>query len=137
MRFPIFLFALVTVAVLPQSAAAQDFTFDVPVALVDLPPDITNAQVACYLMNAERGGTMIGQGNAWVPISGGAYEGTLSVPVNATGDPSLARAYNCRLFLNGVEAVTLFNPPERPGILRYDTPAGTEYSISVVGTIAP
>src|SRR5687768_6671795 len=138
MRFPILLFALVTVAVLPQSAVAQDFTFEVPVALTDLPPDITESSVVCAVTTREHGGTAIGWGSTEVvPISDGGYEGTVLVPVNATGDPSLVRAYNCRLILNRVEAGTLFNPPDRPGILPYDTPPGSQYSIIVFGVIAP
>ena len=90
--------ALVTaIAATPVSAA--DFTFDVPVQVQNL-PSMHTLFLSCTIYTAYPGGTIIGRGNSGnFPMTGGSYEGTMTIEVNADGirPASEARAYSCSL----------------------------------------
>ncbi len=104
-----------SVADQPGTATAH-FTFNVPVRLRDMHPALAKVVVRCEVasMSAENGITEVA-----VPLSGGSYTGTVTVPVfngvsrtydghqqpvrhHRTGespDPAAAAIYECRLVL--------------------------------------
>ena len=103
-------FALLAGAALASPCAvAADFTFDVPVVIENV-PSATTAAISCVVSIAPPDGTsafagsnVVGRGETSVAITGGAYRGTVTVEVNATGVnlPSAARSYICSMGLLG------------------------------------
>lgn len=80
-------------------AAAADFTFDVPVRVQNL-PSMHTLSLRCIIYTAYPGGYIMGRGSSGnFPITGGNFEGTLTIEVNADGirTASEARAYSCSL----------------------------------------
>ena len=97
LRTLIFAFA---VAMASAPAAAEDFTFVVPVEVTNLPPEINRMTVSCSASIAP--GTpglpprMIGSSATQVTISGGAYRGDVTVAFNASlSDAGYANEYSC------------------------------------------
>lgn len=89
-------FAMAAVAA-PVSAA--DFTFDVPVSVQNL-PSMHTLVVSCTVYTAYPGGTIMARGASGpIAMTGGNYEGTVTIDVNASGirPASEARAYGCSL----------------------------------------
>lgn len=88
----------------PTAAAAADFTFDVPVRIENA-PSMTTAYIDCVVWRAAVGevysgpGNMMGRGGTSVPVTGGRYEGTVTIEVNASGiiPAADARSYSCSL----------------------------------------
>ena len=103
-------FALLAGATLASPCAvAADFTFDVPVVIENV-PSATTAAISCVVSivppdgpSALAGANVVGRGETNVAITGGAYRGTVTVEVNATGLnlPSAARSYTCSMGLLG------------------------------------
>ena len=103
---------LLTVGLLLLSstgAVAADFTFNVPVTLSNV-PSVTQLAVGCGVSRVEAGGVspfgpgnVVGSGQTAMPVSGGAYSGTVRVEVNASGIISAdqARSYSCSLSVVG------------------------------------
>jgi hypothetical protein len=94
-------FAMLSVWIMSVSANlyATDFTFEVPVRLTNLHPDITQGNVRCDVLDERP--IVIGTSGGSSPgfsISGGHYEGTVTVAFNAT-QPWRARTYRCELML--------------------------------------
>jgi len=86
-------------------AFAADFTFDIPVVIENV-PSATSALVSCYVSIVPPGGVyaaggtnIVGRGERSITITGGAFRGTVTVEVNASGLhlPAAARSYNCSL----------------------------------------
>jgi hypothetical protein len=91
------LFAIVVAVAAPASAA--DFTFDVPVRVQNV-PSMHTLYLSCTIYTAYPGGTIMARGESGnFPITGGAYEGTVTIEVNADGirPAAEARAYACSL----------------------------------------
>lgn len=83
---------------------AADFTITVPVALANLPPDSRTGHMSCQVrtspVGAPRSGTVgSGRGFSNFTISGGAYNGDVTVAVNADPgvDPATVTHYSCGL----------------------------------------
>ena len=104
-------FALLAGAALASPCAvAADFTFDVPVVIENV-PSATTAAISCVVSIVPPDGpsaafadsNVVGRGETSVAITGGAYRGTVTVEVNATGVnlPSAARSYICSMGLLG------------------------------------
>ena len=86
---------------------AADFTFTVPVALSNLPPDSRGGFVNCTLLKAIRPGGPAaplggGGGSTNFTISGGAFRGNVTVPVNSPAgvDPATVTDYFCAISFN-------------------------------------
>lgn len=95
-------FAAIVLGFASGPAWAADFTFTVPVALSNLPPDSRSGSVTCQLrtspVGAPRSGTVgVGNGSGSFTISGGAYRGDVTVAVNANPgvDPATVTHYSC------------------------------------------
>jgi hypothetical protein len=94
--------AVIAGTLLPSAAAAADYTFDVPVRLVNL-PSLTGASVHCIVYSVEAlspdAGVVMGEGSAAVPVSGGAFDGVVTVEVNNRSiyPSGNARSYLCNL----------------------------------------
>lgn len=88
-------------------------TFQVPLKLENLPPDITKARVTCYVLKKDD--YVIAVKSADAPISGGQYLGPpIAVPVDLTLPAYAADAvgWKCTLKLvlsNGGEGVPAYN----------------------------
>ncbi len=98
-RTAIRLLAALTAAACAAPAGAADFTFDVPVRVDNL-PSLTSIAVQCAVYTAYPGGRIIEVARSGpVTVSGGRYEGTVTVEVtNRSLTPSTdARAYRCSL----------------------------------------
>jgi hypothetical protein len=83
-------------------ASSKVITFKVPVKLQNVDPSMHSASVHCAMLYAPGGGVVAGMfGNVNLPLTAGAYSGTVSVPV--TVDTSKLKAKNpwtCMLLLN-------------------------------------
>jgi hypothetical protein len=99
----IFATAAIAAGFVAQPAAAADFTFDVPLRIANLPA-IETVRVECFVSRIEAGGAyqaaernVLGRGDATVPISGGNFDGTVTVEVeNRSISPSTeVRSYSC------------------------------------------
>lgn len=93
----LYLGALAMVAAAPASAA--DFTFDIPVSVQNL-PSMHTLFVECSVFTAFPGGALIANRRSGpIAMTGGNYEGTVTVEVNADGLilASEARVYRCSL----------------------------------------
>jgi hypothetical protein len=99
------LFSSALVMAAAQPAIAADFTLDVPVRLVNT-PGIETLYVECLISRVEAGGVsaaggsnVVARGRQSVPISGGSYEGTVTVEMdNSSIVPSSeARSYICSM----------------------------------------
>src|SRR3954447_4378353 len=98
------IFAVLGAAVAVPASAA-DFTFDVPVSVRDVPL-LAQIRVSC-LVSVLPAGTdgaaadtnVVGRGYVTVEAPGGAYDGTVSVPVENGGTRRSmdARSYSCGL----------------------------------------
>ncbi len=97
--------AAVTLSAFAAPALASDFTFTVPLALHNLPADISHANIECSVSASttisghEAAGAMIGSGSTQVDISGGSYDGDVTVAFNANlyQDPHQAVFWGCQL----------------------------------------
>jgi len=80
-----------------SEAAGEQFTFHVPVRIENATP-IISANVACAVQD-ER--STIGSGRTAIPLSGGAFHGTLTVAFNLGSEhsPLAARRYYCTIEL--------------------------------------
>ena len=95
--------------VVPGAAAAADFTLDVPLR-VENAPSLSRITVDCMVSRVRledpyRSGStnVIGRGSATVPVTGGRFDGTVTVEINNTSiiPSSEARSYSCALTGNG------------------------------------
>lgn len=83
-----------------HSAYAAEYVFRVPVDLRDLAPQLTQLTIQCYLRRAN--GTNLGVGAATAQITGGSFQGLVTVEVSRTaGVTELPVSYECALGLNG------------------------------------
>lgn len=86
-----------------SAPAAADFTFTVPVKLSNLPPDSRTVGVSCLVYTsatARPGGSgHVGTGFTSSPVSGGAFDGevTVAVTTNTGVDPATVTHYSCAL----------------------------------------
>lgn len=94
---------LAAAAAVPASAA--DFTFDVPVSVRDVPL-LTQIRVSCFVSVLPAGTdgaaaetNVVGRADVTVDAPGGAYDGTVTVPVENGGTRRSvdARSYACGL----------------------------------------
>ncbi len=134
---------LASFAAPPQGTpGTPSFTFNVPVHVSNVPPEVTRLVVICDVFSSA---TAIGVDTVTVPLTGGGYSGTLTVPVAVSGvsgrapDPSMANAWGCGLQMQvagGYNLASAFvNPPGVRGTLRWDAVAGSTMTILVRGTI--
>lgn len=114
-------------AAAPARAADQEVTFQVPVKVEKLHPEVTRVAVACRVTPTNAYGT------AEVNIANGAYTGTVAVKVKVTqGESATAQGYRCELFLY---------PPQGSGwkagsaVPQGQAKAGTEFVPAVEGTL--
>lgn len=90
-----------------QAAMAADYNLIVPVSLSALPPEIRELEVNCSIYSPRPGSTTalesIGSGSVRRPVSGGAFSGDVTVPVNrsALAGTRAATQYNCFLRVYG------------------------------------
>ena len=89
---------------LAAAPRADDFTFVVPVRLVDMHSDIVEGKVECAVsQNRESpwAGPEVGRESTTFAISGGRYRGDVTVVINAANERirSLARTWGCALYL--------------------------------------
>lgn len=122
-----------------SNASSEDFTFDVPVRVINLHPDIRSVKVVCSVSNTASpfGGVNIGQGQTEFPLMDGSYSGTAAIRFNAnTGiDPGRARSWGCSLrFLrrDGRELSPAEYSEEPYGM--YPLSPGAPYRTSVSGS---
>lgn len=86
-------------------AAATDFTLDVPVHITNM-PRVTRGYVECLISTEPLGGdrflstNVIGRNSVFFTVTGGTFDGTVTVPVENTSSRAsrAARSYNCQLF---------------------------------------
>ena len=93
------LIAAVALSALAAPAAAADFTFDVPVRVQNV-PSMHTLYLSCSVWTAYPDDRLVGRGSSPpIPTTGGSYEGTVTIEVNATGitPAAEARVYNCAL----------------------------------------
>jgi hypothetical protein len=97
-------FAIILLSVVCCSAWAADFTFTVPVALANLPPDSRMGSVSCSLHTspARPGAVGVGNGSGSFIIAAGAYRGEVMVSADANSgvDPATVTHYSCGLAFN-------------------------------------
>lgn len=100
-------FAAIALVFASGPASAADFTFTVPVKLANLPPDSRQGMVQCLAYIGPIGPGLstlhlAGNGFSMFPISGGAYEGEVTVTIDARPgvDPATATHYSCALQFN-------------------------------------
>lgn len=126
------LFAALNVAAAGE-AVAEDFTFNVPVKLSNLLPNV-KAMVSCFLRNSL--GTTIGSGpNQQVTVGpDGSYSGTVVVKVDAwQGQRANVKKYDCYLLLQG-PGDSVYGPPTGSEDWKQSKP-GTSRQIMVQGDI--
>ncbi len=101
---------LVLVSALATPAAAFDFTFTIPVQFTNLPPEVTQFLVGCYVQVPS--GATVGQGSRMIPITGGGFTGDVTLQFNAnTGmDPATATRYQCSGYFFGSGPTTSVVP---------------------------
>lgn len=105
--------AIATLAGLVAAGApafAADFTFDVPLTIENVPTG-QSATVECMVSIAPQQGVTgsasaantVGRGSKMVSIGNGAYKGTVSVEVNASGPnpATAAKSFSCSLSMLG------------------------------------
>lgn len=110
------------------AAAAEDFTFVVPVQVSNVPPAIARLAVACAVINSsptpgrEPLG-IIGNGVSFVPVSGGAFNGDVTVQLNANlrENAGFADHYVCYIAYLGEATradgtAVVYNPTQLPFI---------------------
>jgi len=141
--FALACFALASLSPAPQ-AATPHFTFHVPVHITNSPSAVTRVAVMCFVFYNS---STLGADTVTVPLSGGNYSGTLTVPVNVTIaagpshaiDPSLVNRWGCGVqwLLDGAWRAPRYvvNPPGTRGAERWDAAAGTTLRDIVQGTI--
>ena len=90
-----------------SAASAADFTFDVPLRLQNV-PSVNTARISCVVYRSalgtvETGPNRIGRADVDIPISGGAYDGNVTVEVDNSGiiPSSEARSYSCYIYALG------------------------------------
>ncbi len=97
--------AATALAAFAAPALASDFTFVVPLQLHHLPADIRHANVECsvsastIISGHEAAGAAVGSGHTQVDITGGEYNGDVTVAFNASlyQDPHQAVFWDCGL----------------------------------------
>lgn len=101
----------------PSPSFAEDFTFNVPVELKNLPATITKGYVQCLVYNADNS-YGIGGTNYYFDIVAGNYVNTVVVKFNADPgrDPKKAAGWGCALFLKDQNSGVF----QRPSILLKD-----------------
>jgi hypothetical protein len=79
---------------------AEDFTYNVPVEINNLHPDLKVGQISCSLIN--KTSEMIGKGSANFDIVNGNYSGTVVVKFNTSIPSNNVNAYKwaCALYLS-------------------------------------
>jgi len=100
------LIAPLTILAWPQSASAEDFTFDVPVHVASM-PRLTQGRVECVVSALPVGAdgrfaneNLIGRARQAITFGDRGYDGTVTVAFdNTSARPSTdARSYRCSLF---------------------------------------
>ena len=91
--------ALILATAASVAAADQVVTFQVPVKLQNIHPDITKPTIECALLGKDGGNVVTAK--KIVPIVGGNYSGPpVPVPVNVTqGQAEAAAGWRCQLWL--------------------------------------
>ncbi len=90
--------------VLPAIAAADDFTFDIPVRLSNMHPDIVQGKVECAVSDSTTSGfapVQVGRNDTAFVLRDGGFNGDVTVVVNAANERIRARArsWGCALYL--------------------------------------
>ena len=93
-------------ALTAQTALAADFTFEVPVDVSNLHPDITRATISCTAVRYPTtggfgGGVIVGRSMDYnLTLTDRAYRGTITVEANAIAAhrPGEANGYECGLY---------------------------------------
>ena len=114
-------------------AESQTITFNVPVKLQNIHPDITKPLIDCTLV-AKDGGT-ITHALKYIPISGGGnFTGPIQVAVTASqGEVDIAVGWYCQLWLYP-QAGTGYEPkPQGSGLPLQQAKAGTPLVYKVEG----
>jgi hypothetical protein len=121
---------------LPGMAQAVDYDrFVVPVRVSGIHPDVRSVGVGCYLKDPED--NVVATGQAWGTLSGGAFDGDLSVAARDSGSHPRWRAtrWYCVLKFTDPYASASMS------VSQYRTRFGVDASATLVdrveGTIAP
>ncbi len=108
---------------LPASSWAADFTFQVPVKLSHMHPNIAQGRVRC-VVSTVRGryaaNPQVGEGTSQpFNLRGGAYNGTITVTVNATNERlrADAKSWGCKLSLKTADAISHRMPGNNNGFV--------------------
>ncbi|TFH32040.1 MAG: hypothetical protein E4G97_03210 [Deltaproteobacteria bacterium] len=113
-------------------AADQVVTFQVPVKLQSIHPDVTKPTIDCMMLGKDGG--IITHSTKVVPISGGNYSGPpVSVPVNVTqGQAEIAAGWRCQLWLFPA-AGSGYQPAQGSGLPLQQAKPGTPLVYKVEG----
>jgi hypothetical protein len=85
-------------------AIAAEYTFVVPIAFRDLPPDIREVSVLCSVHTGTTGPTFVlmGEGTASRPVTARAFSGEITVDVNRnSGESRRPNRWTCSASLLG------------------------------------
>lgn len=135
---------LVAAFMQPSSAAAADFTFEIPVELNRL-PTVTGFAVSCGVSRVALGepypfgaGNVVGRGETAHALSGGSFSGVVAVTVNANGlvPANEGRSYSCSIRISGT-ARTGTTYTANPGNMEsvYSTATG-QTLVTVVASVS-
>jgi hypothetical protein len=117
-RLPLTCGVLLLLLVAPLTAAAADFTFNVPVNLENQNIEITQGEVHCSIVREDATREFqMGEGVQFFTLDSlGNFQGTLTVAfdVNAEEDPVLASSYTCILSLQDINGGVV-TPPKSLG----------------------
>jgi hypothetical protein len=100
--------------VMPLTALAADFTFNVPVNVQNQSVSIVSGEVQCNVLIAQQTfrNESIGEGVQLFTLdNSGSFQGTLTIAIFADDDPAEARTYTCELKLRDIDG----NFVEGPG----------------------
>jgi hypothetical protein len=115
----------------PAARAEQDLTFQVPVKVQNLHPDVKSISVGCKVLPA---GVF---GRADVPVVGNAYNKTVSVKLKmADSQWAEAKTYHCALYLMPASG-NGWTPTQGPGVAEAQAKAGTPFVPAVEGPVFP
>lgn len=97
---------LLASATLAVATDTPQFTFTVPLDLNNLPPEISNATVECFVYKHDPS-TEHTRASTDQPIHGGAFHGdvTVRITVPTLSNPADYDRYNCGLYLGGTAGV--------------------------------
>ena len=100
----LYLFLLLLLVLIPQTADARSIQLVFPVEISNLPPDVHTAKITCTLEGPES--RRMGQTDIYLPLVDGGFSGQVRARVIPSGYPSSvdpvpdARAFDCTMVFN-------------------------------------